>query len=201
MLVLAQISVSEALRLTELMSGELARSVLFGAVIGPYEGLGTHGSMIRCSGASTVFDRLLPILSSLGSVRYVGKNPVMSVLLESVVSGVHYSTLASLLTGMGLCEEYGLPLDVYVEKVCEGMPSLSQGAYRSIWSGLASSRDFDDVDDDIHAMEMLVCELRRSGADVEIASDERRQRELNRVIRRYWHAVEAKVLGSEARDV
>lgn len=200
-LLLMPLSVSEASRLVGVCQRLLNTSVIVGSVIGPYAALGTPSAVIRYSGDMDAYKQLFPILRLFGPVTYAGQSPIMAPLLDSTASGVHHASLLALLVGYGMCMRYGLDYGLYAKKVCESMPSLSQGAYRNIWAGLLGPNCFEDVDDDIHAMEMLVYRLKVSGGIGEIAWNENRQNKLNRMIFNYWHVVENWILVNGAHDV
>lgn len=200
-LFLGPLTVSESSRLVDVCRQLLGSPVLFGAAFGPYERIGTQEAVLRFSGDMDAYERMLPVLGSLGGATYAGEEPVMVPLLSSVVSGVHHASVLALLDGVGMCAKYGLDPTVYARMVAESTPALSQGAYRNIWSGLADERSFDDVDDDIHAMEMLVHRLKSSGAAGLIEGNQERQHALNRMLRDYWAAVEKRALGRCEEDV
>lgn len=179
----------------ESLCGELGIPALCCAVIGPYASLGTPGAVLCCAGEEAARRRVAPVLDALGGARDAGERACMTAVTAHAVSGTHYVPLLSLLVGAGMCERYGLELDEFAEKVVVATPDLAQGAWRNICSGINDERAFDDVDDDIHAMEMLVALLKRTGAARAVARDHDAQRRLNRLVSRHWSALAGAVLG------
>lgn len=200
-LFLTPLTVAETARLADICHKLLRPPALFGALMGPRSAVGTPNAVLRYSGDMDAYERLLPVLRVLGPVTYAGESPVLSALLDTVATGVHHATLMALLTGMGMSSKYSFDLGLYARRVGEGVPALSQGAYRSIWSGLSDERTFEHVDDDIHAMEMLVCRLKTSGSAPEVEENAHRQQMLNRMIWDYWRSVEERMLRGGGRDV
>lgn len=112
-----------------------------------------------------------------------------AAIINSSITGIHYTYLLANIVGSVLCKKYNFDKNLYEQFVKDSTPKLCEGAYRNIWSGLASDKNYSDVNDDIHAMEMLVCKMKNSNAYNLIFNNNVAQLKLNSILTNYWNKV------------
>jgi len=187
-LCLTQLTVQQGAEYSEIARAARIDS-LCGVVIGLYSDLGTPSSIVCYSGSKSVFSAFSNVVDALCGARWLSENPAFAALMSFTANGVHYSTVLGLYMGIGMCKKYGFPLETFYRVTQDTMPLLSEGAYRNVWAGLNGPRTFEDVDDVIHGMEMLVCLMKRTGGDAEIRDNRERQMLLNEALSAHWSGV------------
>lgn len=160
---------------------------LSGSVVSKYSKLGKEKSIIYYSGDKEAFVKCNELISALSPGKFLGESPVFATLMNFSAIGIHYSFILAFYTGIAMCKKYGFDVNTYIYHTMKAMPPLSEGAYRNIWAGLRDPRTFEDVDDVIHGMEMLVCLMKKTKGDEEIKDNRERQLLLNHILYNHWN--------------
>lgn len=113
-------------------------------------------------------------------------------MLNYSLTGIHYTYVLANYVGIVLCKKYGIDIDEYLYHVKNGTVELAQGAYRNIMSRLADDKDYSDVDDVIHGMEMLVCLMKRTDGKEIFFSNHELQGHLNKILSNYWYRISSR---------
>ena len=121
------------------------------------------------------------------------KNKYETAILNESIVGIHYTYLLAYYVGLVLSKKYDFDLHTYLSNLVTSTPELCQGAYRNIWSGLADDNSYEDVDDVIHGMEMLVCLMKKTSGKEMIFANAERKLYLNKLLSSYWNKVSSEV--------
>lgn len=166
---------------------ELGAKLVSGSVICYYDALGTEDAYVVYSGEKAAYEVVADIVEVLGGAHYEGENIIEASLMDFTANGIHYSYLLAFYTGVAMCKKYDFPLETYLYHTLKSLPPLAEAAYRNIWIGLDDPRSFEEIDDVIHGMEMLVCLLKKSGGKDEVRYNTERQKALNDILYQHWN--------------
>jgi len=180
------VTMEQTRELKEMLKDSPVRFVA-GAVVCHHDAIGTEDALIYYSGDQKGYEAAGILLSRLGGAQYLGTNIAESALMDYTADGIHYSYILAFYTGIALCKKYGFPVETFLYHTLKSMPPLSEAAYRNIWIGLDDPRSFEEVDDVIHGMEMLVCLLKKTGGKEEIRYQSERQKKLNDALYQHWN--------------
>ncbi len=121
------------------------------------------------------------------------ENIYEAAIINNSISGIHYTYLLAYYVGIVLSKKYDFDIDIYLNNLSSSTPELCEGAYRNIWSGLKDSNSYEEVDDVIHGMEMLVCLMKKTKGKEIIFDDDKRQCYLNNLLDSYWKRISSEV--------
>ncbi len=161
------------------------KNILFGFINGALD----DNPLILYGGNKETYDY---INSLSNKTRYYG-NIYEAAILNNSISGVHYTYLLAYYVGIVLSKKYDFDIDIYLNNLSSSTPELCEGAYRNIWKGLKDDNSYEDIDDVIHGMEMLVCLMKKSSAKEMIFDNDNRQKSLNKLLDTYWSRISSEV--------
>lgn len=161
------------------------QNVLIGYINGELD----DNPLILYGGCKETFDYIY----KLSNNAHYYENIYEAAILNSSISGIHYTYLLAYYVGIVLSKKYDFDIDVYLNNLAISTPELCEGAYRNIWSGLKDNNSYEDVDDVIHGMEMLVCLMKKTSGKDLIFENSQRQQYLNKMLDTYWHKVSSEV--------
>lgn len=133
--------------------------------------------------------------------QYINKINESNIYLENVyhaamlnysITGIHYTYLLANYVGLVLCKKYGVDINEYLYHVKKGTVEVAQGAYRNINKGLEDENDYSDIDDVIHGMEMLVCQMKKTTGKEIFFSNNELQVQLNKTLSNYWNRISSR---------
>ncbi|MGN1399455.1 MAG: hypothetical protein ACI4WG_05610 [Erysipelotrichaceae bacterium] len=156
------------------------QDVLFGFVCGDI----TDKPVIIYGGEKRIYQ----YINKLTTASLYLENSYHASMLNYSISGIHYTYLLANYVGIVLCKKYGIDIEQYLYHVKNGTVEVAQGAYRNIVMGLNSDNDYSDIDDVIHGMEMLVCQMKKTNGS-SIFSDKQLQIKLNKTLSDYWQRI------------
>ena len=187
-LCLSTLTIDQSKELLPLVESKGAELIV-GAVICHRDAVGTPASYIVYSGKEAAYAAIKPIVDALQGAHNAGENIIGAPLMDYTASGVHYSYVLAFYTGVAMCRKYGLPMKTYLYHTLKSLPPLAEAAKRNIFIGLDDQSSFEEVDDVIHGMEMLVCLLKKSGAKAEIRDNEPRLKKINHALYQHWNDI------------
>lgn len=166
----------------ELVVSEIDKLYTHHLLIGYVNGDISNKSYIIYSGNVDIFNHFIKISANYSFL----SNLHEAAIINSSIVGIHYTYLLANIVGLAMCKKYSFNTNLYKNFFNDATPKLCEGAYRNIWNGLSSDQTFSDVDDDIHAMEMLVNKMKNSNAYNQIFNDSKTQLQLNNMLSKYW---------------
>ena len=153
-------------------------NILFGFVNGDLN----KEPLILYGGNRLIFDYIEKISPNV----YFYNNKFEAVILNESIAGIHYSYALAYYVGIVLSKKYDLDIKTYFDNLIISTPELCQGAYRNIWKALKDNNSYEDIDDVIHGMEMLVCKMKKTKGKEMIFDNQKRQIYLNKLLASYW---------------
>lgn len=159
--------------------------ILFGFINGKLD----DNPLILYGGNKETYD----YIEKLSNNNRYYKNKYEAAILNESIVGIHYTYLLAYYVGLVLSKKYDFDLHTYLSNLIISTPELCQGAYRNIWSGLADDSSYEDVDDVIHGMEMLVCLMKKTSGKEMIFANAERKLYLNKLLSSYWNKVSSEV--------
>lgn len=159
--------------------------ILFGFINGKLD----DNPLILYGGNKETYD----YIEKLSNNNRYYKNKYETAILNESIVGIHYTYLLAYYVGLVLSKKYDFDLHTYLSNLVISTPELCQGAYRNIWSGLADDNSYEDVDDVIHGMEMLVCLMKKTSGKEMIFANAERKLYLNKLLSSYWNKVSSEV--------
>ena len=187
-LCLSAVTIDQSIALKKLLEDKKAALVV-GQVTSFRGALGTEDAYVVYAGAEDAFRVVEPIADVLCGKRYMGENIMAASLMDFTANGVHYSYVLAFYTGVAMCRKYGLPMDTYLHHTLKSLYPLAEAAKRNIFMGLDDLRTFEEIDDVIHGMEMLVCLLKKSGAKAEVRHNDARLLKIEKALDKHWNDI------------
>lgn len=117
------------------------------------------------------------------------ENPYKATILNNSTNGIHYTYILAYYVGIVLCKKYNMDINEYFKHLASSSFELCEGAYRNIWKGLSDDNSYEEVDDVIHGMEMLVCQMKKTKGKELIYSNREVQKKLNKILDEYWKEI------------
>ena len=185
---LTSATIEQTLELAKCLEEKKAEFIS-GAIICQRDRIGTDESYISYSGKKETYEKIAEITKALGGAHYEGENIMETSLMEFTSTGVHYTGIMAIYTGIAMCKKYGFDFGTYLYHTLLSMPSLSEAAYRSVWDDFRAESDFSDVDDVIHATEMLCCLLKKTGGKELLFDNKEIQKELENILHEHWDSL------------
>ena len=187
-LVLSSLTIDQSIALEGLVKGKGAALVV-GQVESFRGALGTDDAYVCYAGDEAAYKAVEPIVKTLGGNHYMGENIMAASLMDFTANGVHYSYVLAFYTGVAMCRKYGLPMNTYLHHTLKSLYPLAEAAKRNIFKGLDDPRTFEEIDDVIHGMEMLVCLLKKSGAKEEVRYNNERLLKIQKALDKHWNDI------------
>lgn len=185
---LSSVTIEQSEKLCTL-TDNIGANLVIGAVICHRDAVGTDDSYISYSGDEQAYKTLSPVIDALKGARYMGENIMAASLMDYTANGIHYSYVLAFYTGVAMCRKYGFPMDTYLYHTLKSLPPLAEAAKRNIFTGLDDPRTFEEVDDVIHGMEMLVCLLKKTNATQEVRYNDERLKKMNGALYKHWNDI------------
>lgn len=161
------------------------KNILFGFINGDLD----NNPLVLYGGNKETYDYINKLSEN---TRYY-ENIYEAAILNSSISGIHYTYLLAYYVGIVLSKKYDFDIDIYLNNLSLSTPELCEGAYRNIWNGLKDSNSYEEIDDVIHGMEMLVCLMKKTKGKEMIFDNDKRQKYLNKLLDTYWKRISSEV--------
>lgn len=187
-LCLSALTIDQSILLKGLLECKGARLVV-GQVESFRGALGTEDAYVCYAGDEDAYKTVEPIAKVLGGDRYMGENIMAASLMDFTANGIHYSYVLAFYTGVAMCRKYGLPMGTYLHHTLKSLYPLAEAAKRNIFAGLDDPRTFEEIDDVIHGMEMLVWLMKKSGAKEEVRYNDERLLKINKALDKHWNDI------------
>lgn len=187
-LILSSLTIDQSIALEKLVKEKRATLVV-GQVESFRNALGTDDAYVCYAGAEAAYKTVEAVAKTLGGEHYMGDNIMAASLMDFTANGIHYSYVLAFYTGVAMCRKYGLPMNAYLHHTLKSLYPLAEAAKRNIFMGLDDPRTFEEIDDVIHGMEMLVCLLKKSGAKEEVRYNDARLLKIEKALDKHWNDI------------